>query len=513
MIYNGEIMKTSRLLISTVAVGVLAGCQAPKTITGKGEQRRGMNRKPNILFIMTDQHRFDALGCMGNKVVKTPNLNMLAKGGVVFDAAYTPCPVCAPARAAIFSGQYPNGCGVNGNWVPFSGNEILMTDQLKTAGYTTGGVGKLHFVPHVRSWGFDFKQLHDAPYSIYADDDKYSAYIDSLARIYGRKKADEFVKMFDEDEQSYSSNLEQFIVGRDFIPEKHHMVTWTAEQSIRFLKERDQSKPFFLYTGFFGPHQPWGIPKKWDTYNPADIKIPELDDKYDDKPIISQKKTKAIKHNREIFSKEDYQRIIAKYYGQVTMIDHYIGQIFDELKAQGLWDNTIIVFTADHGDHNGQFGLFFKCTMLESSARVPLLIKPAGKTEMKRVDVPVSTVDLYGTILEAAGAKHWEYDFIESGSLNTLIDGGKSAGATPCYSILGPQSMLRKGNYKLVRLEQPNNEAALYELYFLCDNRLDGKNIYGDSSVKDIQAELQKQLDDWTNAQQSPKPVSWRRKK
>ncbi len=504
-------IRTSNILLTTATAGLLAGCHTPGKITMKDDISKSMSSKPNILFIMTDQQRFDALGCMGNKVLKTPNLDMLASQGVIFDAAYTPCPVCAPARAAIFSGQYPNGCGVNGNWVPFNGHEILITDQLKANGYTTGGVGKLHFVPHVKSFGFDFKELHDAPYSVYADDDKYSAYIKMLAKKYGREKADEFVRMFDVDESSYHTNLKQFILGRNFIPEKDHMVTWTVEQSVRFLKERDRSKPFFLYTGFFGPHHPWLAPERWNNmYKPEDIDIPELEALLADKTVLKALRGKAIDANRKLFTKDDYKQIVASYYGQVSMIDHYLGKLFDELKQQGLWDNTIIVFTADHGDHNGHFGMFFKCTMLESSARVPLIIKPAGKSHMKRVEVPVSTVDLYGTILDAAGVRHWKYAQIEAGSINSLLKSDDSSDVSPCYSILGRQSMLRSGHYKLVRLEQKDGP-VLYELYFLKDNLLDGKNIYGSPELKDIQDMMKKQLDSWAEAQKHPEKIKWRK--
>ena len=470
-----------------------------------------MSKKPNILFIMTDQHRFDALGCMGNQVVKTPNLDKLAESSCVFDAAYTPCPVCAPARASIFSGQYPNGCGIITNWVPFNGNQILIPEQLKNAGYTTGGVGKLHFVPHVKSWGFDFKQLHDAPYSVYADDDKYSEYINYLAKVYGKEKAERFVELFDQDESSLASDPEQFIMGRNFIPEEHHMVTWTTDESIRFLKERDKDKPFFLYTGYFGPHHPWLAPEKWNTYNAEDIDISELDLDYSDKPALQASHLETIQKNRKLFSRNDYQRIIAAYYGQVTMIDHYIGKIFDELKAQGLWDDTIVVFTADHGDHNGHFGLFFKCTMLESSARVPLIIKPAGSSKMKRIDIPAGTVDIYGTIMEAAGVEKWKYKHIESGSLNSLMSEESSHNPSPCYSILGKQSMLRRGNYKLIRYEQDGNARNLYELYYLADNKLEEENIYDCPEVRDIREELRRQLDNWTMAQKQPRDLKWRK--
>jgi arylsulfatase len=469
-----------------------------------------MNKKPNVVFIMTDQHRFDVLGCMGNKVVKTPNLDKLASKSTVFDAAYTPCPVCAPARAAVFSGQYPDKCGVNSNWVPFDGSSILIPEQLKENGYTSGCVGKLHFVPHVKSWGFDFKELHDAPYSIYADDDKYSGYIKHLADIYGLEKANEFVRSFDEDESAYSENLEQFIMGRNFIQEEHHMVTWSANESIRFLQERDKSKPFMLYTGFFGPHHPWVAPEKWDIYNPDDIDVSDIDLDYSDKPIIQKSHLKAIENNRELFSESDYQRIIAAYYGQVTMIDHYIGKIFDELKQQGLWDDTIIVFTADHGDHNGHFGLFFKCTMLESAARVPLIIKPAGTSEMKRIDVPVSTLDIYGTIMEAAEVNHWQYPHIDSGSLAKFVDIESGLEPSPCFSKLNKMSMLRKGDLKLSRFNI-SDEECLHELYRLKENQLEGDNIFDTIEDTELRDSMIQELDDLVNDNQRPSAAMWRK--
>lgn len=288
------------------------------------------------------------------------------------------------------------------------------------------------------------------------------------------------------------------------------MVTWSANESIRFLQERDKSKPFMLYTGFFGPHHPWIAPGKWDIYNPEYIDISELDLDYSDKPVIQETHLKTIQNNRKLFSESDYQKIIAAYYGQVTMIDHYIGKIFDELKQQGLWDDTIVVFTADHGDHNGHFGLFFKCTMLEASARVPLIIKPAGTSEMKRIDVPVSTLDIYGTIMEAVEAERWKYPHIDSGALASFVNIDSELETSPCFSKLGKVSMLRKDEIKLCRLDKANGE-FLYELYRLKNNQLEDENIYDTIKDKRLRDSMVKELDDLVNDNQRPPASMWRK--
>jgi arylsulfatase A-like enzyme len=465
---------------------------------------------------MTDQHRFDALSCMGNKVVRTPNIDRIANEGVRFDAAYTPCPVCAPARAALFSGQFPAGCGVTGNWVPFNGDAILLPEQLKNSGYTTGCVGKLHFVPHVKRWGFDYKQLHDAPYSVYADDDKYSDYIDYLRDIYGAEKADEFVNMFDEDESSFDDDLEQFIMGRDFIPAEHQMATWTADKSIDFMRGCDKDKPFFLFTSFFGPHHPWEVPPEWRRIKPEEIEVPELDADYSDKPIMKATHGKSIMRNRELFSEDDYKRIVASYYNQIEMIDYNIGRILDELHAQGKLENTMIVFTADHGDHNGHFGLFFKCTMLESSARVPLLLRPAGGCEPKVENTPVTALDIYGTLLEAGQVDHWQYDFIESGSLNSFLGADCCELPGDCFSVLGASSdnniaMYRDGNLKLVRKGLGESRSPIYELYSLKDNQLETENLWRNSKYSEIARKMRRRLEEWCRKQDNPPSYPWRK--
>lgn len=246
--------------------------------------------RPNVLMIMTDQHSFNGVSYLGNEMPQTPNLDSVAKESVVFTNTYTPSPVCAPARAAIKSGMYPPGCGVVSNWVEFKENTELLTNRLLEKNYTTGLCGKLHFVPHEDNFGFQYKRLNDAPYSTYANDDKYSEYIKWLKEKHFNAKQIDPVKLFDEDEESFDNDIYKFSMGSDFRSEDEHDIPWTVDESIKFLEQRDKENPFFLFTSFFGPHQPYIPPAPWkDMYDHNDIELsPQFYATMDNNPIFEK---------------------------------------------------------------------------------------------------------------------------------------------------------------------------------------------------------------------------------
>lgn len=467
--------------------------------------------KPNILMIMTDQHRFDRLSCTGDPVLRTPNVDRIAQAGVLFSNAYTPSPVCAPARAAIKSGLYPPGCGVVANWVPFRKGIELMTHRLRQQGYTTAICGKLHFVPHQGRFGFDYKRMNDAPYSIYANDDKYSDYIAWLrGTAYSDRDIDP-VERFDEDEGAFKcGDWYQFVMGSNFREEDEHDIPWVVNESVRFLRMRDKEKPFFLLTSFFGPHQPFEPPAPWDSmYDPGDIQLPsQFDAEMEDNPIFQRKCAPRRKQFKGLWDRETYREIIAAYYGQIAMIDHYVGELLDHLHEGNLWDNTLVIFVSDHGDHNGAYGLFFKGQMYDSCCKVPLLIKPPYAASKGTVrDEIVSTLDLYGTILDIAGDTKWQRSQIESRSLMPLLNGSENAiWKDRTFSIIGTEpnrnlTMLRSDDLKLIRLARGDDE-AIYELYDMNDEITEVRNVFGDPEYQDSETRLKAELDEWW-AQQS----------
>lgn len=468
--------------------------------------------RPNILFIMTDQHRFDCLGFMGHDIVHTPHLDALAKDSIVFEQAYCPSPVCAPARAAIFTGRFPPASGVVNNWTPFANDVVVLGEHLANAGYNTGSVGKLHFVPHQKRWGFMYKQLHDSPYSVYADDHLFSDYLDWLEDVQFPLSRDKLVAQYDRDERQYpDGDIEAFILGSDYVDDVHHMTTWTADRSVEFLEQQDASRPFFLFTSFFGPHHPWQPPQPWSTmYDPADVHLPHgFDADMQDHPIFVRMKQRYADTFRKKMDRQSYQRAIAMYFGSVSMIDHNIGRIIDQLKQQGLYNNTMIVFTADHGEHLGRFGLFFKGDMYESSVRVPLCIKPAAETFVcRRCPIPVNTIDLYATMLETAGVQQWRTDSTTSDSLLPYMQATQDDICTSpdIYSIIGPDkhanlTMIRTGDWKLMRLAIGDEGKAVYELYNLVEDPYELHNLYATPSLSNMQEVLQTKLDTWWRTQ------------
>lgn len=469
--------------------------------------------KPNILMIMTDQHRFDRLSCAGDPLLRTPNIDSIAEAGVRFTNAYTPSPVCSPARAAIKSGMYPPGCGVVKNWVPFKEGVQLMTHRLRENGYRTAVCGKLHFVPHQARFGFDYKRMNDAPYSIYADDDRYSDYIAWLRSTTYRDSDVDPVELFDEDESAFKhGDWYRFIRGSNFRKEHEHDIPWVADESIRFLGARDNEKPFILFTSFFGPHQPFGPPEPWNSmYDPESIELPaQFDAEMRNNPIFQKTCAKRAEQFKRLWAPEVYRELIAAYYGQIAMIDHYVGHLFAYLKKEDLWDNTLVIFVSDHGDHNGAYGLFFKGQMYDSCCKVPLVIKPPYSSDGGIVrDEVISTLDLYGTILDMAGDPSWQQPHIEAGSLMPLLHGqGNVVWSSKAFSIIGDSpeenlTMLRSDNLKLIRLSRGDG-APLYELYDLNDRVVDVRNVFDDPAYQSAKERLKAELDAWW-AQQSEK--------
>ena len=487
------------------------------TLSCKGPE---VPAKPNIVMVMCDQMRFDRFGAMGDPNVITPTIDALAGEGLLFKNTYCPSPVCTPSRSSVKTGVFPPGNGMVTNWVPFKEkvagttdiNQYLLTERLRSQGYYTGMAGKLHFVPAENDFGFDFKALNDAPYSVYANDDKHSDYVKWLRETQFKDSETDIVGIFDRDELYYPDSIYEFIMGSGWRTEEQHDIPWTVEQSMKFIENRDTEKPFFLFTSFFGPHQPYLAPPPWDNmYDPEDIVLgPRFYADLEDSPIFQMSGLggKLTKQLRAEWDERKYKETIAAYMGQISMIDHYLGKLFDQLKEEGLWENTWIVFLADHGDFNGAYGTFFKGLMLDASVKIPLIIKPADGQWQKGVrEELVNSIDIYGTILDLAGDKAWRnLPQVESRSLLPLIqEESNSSWENEVYSIIGadPESnlcMLRAGSLKIIRKAIKDSE-PIYELYDFDKDPLETQNVYGKAEYLDSGEKLRTQLDAWEEIQ------------
>ena len=480
--------------------------------------QENMPLKPNIVLIMCDQYRYDRLGVMGDSILETPNLDALSMDGIVFQNAYCPSPVCAPSRASVKTGLYPPGNGVVTNWVPFRNkvagiediSHYLLPVRLKAMGYQTGMVGKLHFVPAEKDYGFDFKMLHDAPYSVYANDDMHSEYIKWLKETRYKDDTTDVVALFDKDELYYPDNIYKFIMGSGWRTENQHDIPWTIEESISFLRNRRPETPFFLFTSIFGPHQPYLAPSPWDSmYQAGQIKLEKrFFADMSGSPIFQMNQAELAGRLHKQWENHKYQEVIAAYYGQISMIDHYIGKLFRTLKEEGMWDNTWIIFMADHGDFNGAYGTFFKGEMYDVSAKIPLIVKPAypydGKGSM--MEILVNSLDIYGTILDIAGDRDWrDLPLMESKSLMPVIMRKDGSWENKVYSIIGSQPddnlcMLRWDDVKIIRKSMKHQD-TVYELYDLSVDSLETRNVYEDPAYKDQAEKLQADLEIWWQRQ------------
>ncbi len=472
--------------------------------------------QPNILLIFTDQHRFDCLGAMGDPLIKTPNLDKLAEQGVVFDNAYCPSPVCGPSRASIFTGEYPSANGVIKNHLPFNRGKILLTDILAQQGYYNALVGKLHFIPVIGRFGFHYKMLHDSPHDIYSEAElKYSEYIKYLKE--GPYKNADHEQLLHDLRESETAGTNDFFfwMGKNILSEEEHEASWNGREAARFIDNYQDEAPFFLNVSFFGPHHPYAIPEPWSSlYDPDEIELPEtFRREAENRPVFDCKKSK-MREERMKWGERKYRQMVASYYGYVSMIDHNIGRIMDSLQKKGVFDNTMIIFTSDHGDHIGDFGLTGKGDMYDSSAKVPFIIKPPGGLKKSvRVNKVVNNLDVFATCCDIAGYDFYDIDqeLNESNSLLPCLRENPELDQIPgeTYSIHGAspknnQVMYRQGN--LVLMATSREDEPVYELYDVAQDPMELDNLFMLPDWEKESAEMKNKLDTWWRKQNSRYP-------
>jgi arylsulfatase A-like enzyme len=323
------------------------------------------------------------------------------------------------------------------------------------------------------------------------------------------------VDIFDQDESYYPDSIYKFIMGSGWRTEEQHDIPWTIRESIRFLENRDFEKPFFLFTSIFGPHQPYLAPAPWDSlYSANDIVLgPRFSAKMESSPIFKMKHGRLSGKLHSEWGPEKFKKVIAAYYGQISMIDHYLGQLFNYLREKRLWEDTWIIFLADHGDFNGAYGTFFKGEMYDVSVKIPLIIKPAQGNWIHGIrEELINSIDLYGTLLEISGDRTWkDLPQMESQSLIPLLRADTSiTWENKVFSIIGNSpdqnlTMIRSGSLKLIR-QAVRDKEPLYELYDLDKDPYETQNVYGKPLYYDLEEELRAELDKWWQLQSSRYP-------
>ncbi len=416
--------------------------------------------KHNILFIFTDQWTYNFLGYAGNAQVKTPNLDRLAAQSVNFDRAYCPSPACGPSRASLFTGAYPAEHGHRRNADAHNPDMKLFTDQLREQGYKTGLVGKLHLHPIEADHGFDWKRLSDAHYDTHKKEEtEINDYFDALVKKRPDFSREEWVAAGGRTEYLGPADY-KFWLGERWVDDTAHHTTWTAEESIRFLREEAGEGPWFLNASFFGPHHPYTTDFPWaDLYDPEKAELPPTWDMKKDSPVFKALKSQIVE---EMGAWDDavWEKMVAQYYGYCSQIDHAVGRILNALAMREDAERTWVVFTADHGDHIGNWRLLGKADPYETSIRIPMLICPPGGMDKPRThDRVCNLMDLHDTFLEIAGITP-----IDSKSLIPVIKGEKGKDSTFVFQGWA------KDNYHATYIEGSRK--------WIVTNRPDGRRLY-----------------------------------
>lgn len=461
------------------------------------------NSRPNILWICTDQQRYDTIAALGNPYVSTPNINRLVDEGVAFTHAYCQSPICTPSRGSFLTGMYPSAVHVNGN-----GNEYfpdsppLVTRLLADAGYDCGLIGKLHLAsahrriePRVND-GYRYWQYSHAPRDDWETGHDYADWVQSKGQILG-----ELTKSI------------------DGVPAELHQTTWCAEKTIEFIRE-ERDGPWLASVNIYDPHPPFNPPKTYrDMFDPAAMPGPL----FRESDLEQQKKLEAVDFQSKGRSPEeldirspilprspgavdagsaggrDGKTLQAAYYAMIKLIDDVLARILETLEETGQRDRTVIIFTSDHGEMLGDHGLIQKgCRFYEGLVRVPLIFSLPGAFEQGlRSDALVGLLDKAPTLLELAGLEI--SDRMQGRSLLPILRGEASPDhhrdfvRCEFYDALDQPdgtfaTMYRDRRYKLVMY----HGHAHGELYDLETDPGEFENLWDTSSAQSLKMDLMK---------------------
>ncbi|MDA0079493.1 sulfatase family protein [Brachyspira hyodysenteriae] len=379
------------------------------------------SKKPNIILITADQMRADSIEYI-NDEVKTPVLNELAENGSVFTNSFCTSPVCTPSRASIFTGRYPMNIGAWNIGTELNEDEVTLADYLKEDNYFNVASGKMHFRPQLKNLNWEFE---DVPKRDRVRERDKTYYGFDITHITEDDKQGEYLDFAN----SHGCNLEigKGIDGINPIPEELHQTYWTAQKAIDEIDNFNFDKPLFMWVSFVDPHHPFDpIKKYYDIYK--DIKPKELNSKLK----LDKKRPEHLTKQGDRgywpgggeehhYSKEEIKEIKKLYYGMISFIDSQVGRIIDKLKEKNEFDNTIIIFTSDHGEYLGDYGLLKKGPfMYDCLIKVPLLFYGKGIVK-NRSDEIIENIDILPTILDMLG-KEIPYG-IQGHSIKNILTG------------------------------------------------------------------------------------------
>lgn len=502
---------------------------------------------PNILLITSDQQHWRTLG-KNLPEIRTPNLDRLADEGTLFRRAYCPNPTCTPSRASILTGQQPSRHGAWSLGTKLPEDAATVGQLFNQAGYETSLIGKAHFQPlratpefpslesYPLMWDLDFWRNFHGPF--------YGFSHVELARNHGDEShVGQHYALWMEEKgltdwpRHFQNRWNEFSRGeqphpaqthRWSLPEEFHPNTWIAERTnARLDAAKEAGRPFFLWASFFDPHPPYLVPEPWDTlYDPATIEVPSAapgelehatpllrETQKSDGDFRAWKETPFENHglHSHVHDRAALAQNIAVYYGMVSLLDKYVGRILDHLDATGQAENTLVVFTSDHG----AFGRSQDCKPLrgakadlyEGGVRVPLIYSLPPRIAPQVRNEPVAGTDFFSTVLDLAGLAAPE-NVDGRGVAPALLDpAAKLAPAAelcwhfPHYHHLGlaPSGAIRVGRYKLIEWFDRSiggaQDGPAFELYDLESDPSEQHNLAAQEPART--SELAARLRNW----------------
>lgn len=411
-----------------------------------------MSARPNVLIVMYDQIAPSALGCYGNPAVQAPTVDRLAAEGVVFDAAYTNSPLCTPARYCLMTGQLPSATRGYDNAAYLASSIPTFAHYLRAGGYRTILSGKMHFVGADQLHGFEERRTTDIYPADFgwtpdwrAADERVDWWYHNMDSVLGAGVAETSNQLKFDDE-----------------------VGFNAVRALRDVAPDDSGRPWLLVASFTHPHDPYVTRREyWDLYEDVEIPLPAVRAEEVDADPHSLRLRAAAAMDGVAITDDTIRNARRAYYANISYVDDWTKTIVDTLTKLGMADDTIIIVLADHGDMLGDRGLWYKMSFFENSTRIPLIVHCPKRFQPRRVDQPVSLVDLLPSLIDLTGVETELADPLAGRSFVPLLSGDDDGeheviGEYMAEGSCAPIVMIRRGRWKFVHC--PVDPDQLYDL-------------------------------------------------
>jgi choline-sulfatase len=468
---------------------------------------------------MTDQHRADLMTCAAKHLVPTPNIDLIASRGVRFTNAYCPYPVCVASRMALLTGLYSHSTGAITNTNKLDWRYRTIAHHFADNGYLTGLVGKMHFC-----------DAHNHGFEYYMSINDWLMYLGPKVRHYANEianhpLAEHFFKTVDDggaglpdvdglwpDASPWVGNVEKhnFDTMASKLEAEDHLDMFVARESAKFIN-RYRNQPFFLIASFMKPHSPFYPPREWAEKYPVDqVSLPEVGDISGYPPHIQRR----IKHT-QAKDRKRRQAHRAGYLGNLAFVDTCIGHVYKALESEGLLDNTIVVYTSDHGEMDGDHGLYQKFCLFEPSVRVPLIVSFPNRLPQNKVTAALTEYfGLYPTLTELAGLEQPKNttllhvpdapDKMDAASFAHVLRNPDTKGPSAVFSEYNLRKktceyMVRTRRYKYIF-----NHGSMHELYDHETDPGEFVNRINDPALKKVRNQLHDRLCAWYNPENNP---------